>query len=98
MAAAKGMTADEYREKILFPHGKDWIKARFQKFLSLHPDAEVTPKMPNKSNISKASRVISWQKSSKKQDCKKMHEQLESPTLWRNERRKTAAHSIFVLF
>ena len=50
-----------------------------------------------KNNIFKASRVISWQKSSKKQDCKKMHEQLESPTLWRNERRKTAAHFIFVL-
>ena len=97
MAAAKRMTVAEYRDKILVPHGKEWIKARFQKFLSLHPDAEGNPKPPSKNNIFKASRVISWQKSSKKQDCTKMHEQLESPTLWRNERRKTAAHFIFVL-
>ncbi|MFQ7077429.1 MAG: hypothetical protein ACLRSW_05550 [Christensenellaceae bacterium] len=55
MAAAKGMTASEYRDKILFPHGKEWIKARFQKFLSLHPDAEGNPKPPSKNNIFKAS-------------------------------------------
>lgn len=39
-AAAKGMTVAEYRDKVLFPHGKERIKARFQKFLALHPEAE----------------------------------------------------------
>lgn len=32
--AAKKMTVAEYRDKILFQHGKERIKVRFQKFLT----------------------------------------------------------------
>lgn len=39
-ATAKKMTVVEYRDEILFPHGKDRIIMRFQKFLALHPEAE----------------------------------------------------------
>lgn len=38
-ATAKGMTVAEYRDKILFPHGKERIIARFKQFLKLHPKA-----------------------------------------------------------
>lgn len=54
-AAAKGTTVAEYRDKILFPHGKERIKARFQKFLSLNPEAEGKSKLHTKYNFSKAS-------------------------------------------
>jgi hypothetical protein len=47
------MTVAEYRDKILFPDGKERIKARFQKFLSLHPDAEGKPKIPTKNSYIK---------------------------------------------
>lgn len=33
-AAAKGMTAAEFRDKVLFPHGKDKIIARFKKYFA----------------------------------------------------------------
>lgn len=32
-AAAKNMTVAEYRDKVLFPHGKEKIIARFKQFL-----------------------------------------------------------------
>ncbi len=35
VAAAKGMTVAEYRDKILFPHGREKILARFKKFYKL---------------------------------------------------------------
>lgn len=31
-AAAKGMTVAEYRDKILFPHGKERIIKRFKQY------------------------------------------------------------------
>lgn len=34
-AAAKGLTVAEYRDKILFPHGREKILARFKKFYKL---------------------------------------------------------------
>ena len=34
-ASAKGMTVAEYRDKILFPHGREKILARFKKFYKL---------------------------------------------------------------
>ena len=34
------MTVAKYRDKILFPHDKDRIIARFKKFIKLHPDLE----------------------------------------------------------
>lgn len=52
-AAAKGMTVAEYRDMILFPHGRERIKVRFQKFFALHPEAEGKPKPPTKNNPSK---------------------------------------------
>lgn len=39
-AAAKEMTVAKYRDKILFPHGKERIIKRFQKFIAQHPNAE----------------------------------------------------------
>lgn len=51
-AAARGMTVAEYRDKILFPHGKERIIARFEKFLSVHPEFEGKPKPPTKNNSS----------------------------------------------
>ena len=38
-ATANGMTVAEYRDKILFPHGKEKIVARFKQFLKQHPEA-----------------------------------------------------------
>ena len=34
-AASKGMTVAEYRDKILFPHGKQKIIARFEQYFKL---------------------------------------------------------------
>ena len=34
-AAAKGLTVAEYRDKILFPHGREKIFARYKKFYKL---------------------------------------------------------------
>lgn len=51
-AAAKGMTVAEYRDKILFPHGKERILKRFRQFLALHPEAEGKMKTPIKNNTS----------------------------------------------
>lgn len=34
-AAAKGLTVAEYRDKILFPHGREKMLARFKKFYKL---------------------------------------------------------------
>lgn len=34
-AAAKGMTVAEYRDKVLFPHGKEKIVARFKRYYKL---------------------------------------------------------------
>lgn len=39
-AAAKSMTVAEYRDKILFPHGRERIIKRFKQFFALHPEAE----------------------------------------------------------
>ncbi len=30
----------EYRDKILFPHGRERIIKRFEQFFALHPEAE----------------------------------------------------------
>jgi len=37
-AAAKGMTVAEYRDKVLFPHGREKIIARFKKFYKLRSE------------------------------------------------------------
>lgn len=34
-AAAKNMTVADYRDKVLFPHGKEKIIARFKQFLKI---------------------------------------------------------------
>lgn len=39
-ATARKMTVAEYRDKILFPHGKERIATRFKQFLKQHPEAE----------------------------------------------------------
>lgn len=39
-AAAKGMTVADYRDKVLFPHGKEKIVARFKKFYKLQNKAK----------------------------------------------------------
>ena len=39
-AAARGMAVAEYRDKILFPHGKERIVTRFKQFIKQHPEAE----------------------------------------------------------
>ena len=46
------MTVAEYRDKILFPHGKDRIIARFKKFVKLRPELEGINKPPTKDNTS----------------------------------------------
>ena len=51
-ATARGMTVAEYRDKILFPHGKERIIARFKQFLKQHPEAEGKPKSSPKNNTS----------------------------------------------
>ena len=51
-AAAKGMTVAEYRDKILFPHGKERIIARFKLFIKKFPDKAGKPKPPKKDNSS----------------------------------------------
>lgn len=51
-AAAKGMTVAEYRDKVLFPHGKQRIISRVKKFLALRPEAEGKFKPPKKGNSS----------------------------------------------
>ena len=39
-AAARGMTVAEYRDKILFPHGKDKILKRFEQYYKLKNKAK----------------------------------------------------------
>jgi len=39
VASTKGMTVAEYRDKILFPHGRERIIKRFKQFFALHPEA-----------------------------------------------------------
>ena len=51
-AKSKGMTVAEYRDKVLFPQGKERVKARFEKFLKLYPQAEGKHKLPVKNNTS----------------------------------------------
>lgn len=51
-ATARGMTIAEYRDKILFPHGKKRIIARFKQFLKQHPEAEGKGKAQTKKNVS----------------------------------------------
>lgn len=51
-AAARKMTVAEYRDKILFPHGKERIITRFKQFLAIHPEAEGKPKPPIMNNSS----------------------------------------------
>lgn len=51
-AKRQGLTIAEYRDKILFPHGKERIKARFEKFLKLRPDLAGKGKPPTKNNTS----------------------------------------------
>ena len=51
-AASKGMTVAEYRDKILFPHGKERVITRYKKFVKQHPEAKGTPKPPTKDNRS----------------------------------------------
>lgn len=46
------MTVSEYRDKILFPHGKERITARFKQFLKQQPEAEGKPKPLTKNNSS----------------------------------------------
>lgn len=49
-ATAKGMTVAEYRDKILFPHGKERIIERFKKFIKLHPEMQGKFKPQTKDN------------------------------------------------
>lgn len=51
-ATAKGMTVAEYRDKILFPHGKERIIERFKKFIKLYPEMEGKFKPQTKPNVS----------------------------------------------
>ena len=51
-ATARNMTVAEYRDKILFPHGKKRIIARIKQFLKLHPEFEGKAKPPIKNNSS----------------------------------------------
>ncbi|MGN0807434.1 MAG: RHS repeat-associated core domain-containing protein [Candidatus Coproplasma sp.] len=51
-ATAKGMTVAEYRDKILFPHGKERIIERFKKFIKLHPEMQGKFKPQTKANVS----------------------------------------------
>ncbi len=51
-AAARGLTVSEYRDKILFPHGKECVTARFKQYLKQHPEAEGKPTLPTKNNSS----------------------------------------------
>ena len=46
------MSVAEYRDKILFPHGKERIIARFKKFVKLRPDLEGKSKPTTKDNTS----------------------------------------------
>lgn len=47
-ASGRGMTVAEYRDKLLFPHGREKIFARFKKYLKLHPDRAAAYKPPIK--------------------------------------------------
>ena len=47
-AKAKGMTVAEYRDNLLFPHGREKILARFRKYLKLHPEHAADYKPPVK--------------------------------------------------
>ena len=51
-ATARGMTVAEYRDKILFSHGKERITTRFKQFLAKHPETEGKPTPPTKNNFS----------------------------------------------
>lgn len=47
-AKARGMTVAEYRDNLLFPHGREKILARFKKYLKLHPEHAADYKPPVK--------------------------------------------------
>ena len=53
-ANQEGMTVAEYRDKVLFPDGKERIHARFERFVKLHPEWEGKGKPPLKNNQSAA--------------------------------------------
>ncbi len=48
MAKRQGMTVAEYRDKVLFPHGKERIIARFKQFIKKYPELEGKGKPPAK--------------------------------------------------
>ena len=56
VAKRQGMTVAEYRDKILFPHGKERIITRFKLFVKKHPELEGKSKPPVKNNQSAATR------------------------------------------
>lgn len=47
-AKARGLTVAEYRDNLLFPHGREKILARFRKYLKLHPEHAADYKPPVK--------------------------------------------------
>ena len=47
-AKARGLTVAEYRDNLLFPHGREKILARFKKYLKLHPEHAADYKPPVK--------------------------------------------------
>lgn len=47
-AKARGLTVAEYRDNLLFPHGREKILARFKKYLKLHPEHAADYKPPIK--------------------------------------------------
>ena len=51
-ATRQGMTVAEYRDKVLFPHGKERILARFKQFVKKYPKLEGKSKPPVKNNAS----------------------------------------------
>ena len=48
------MTVAEYRDRILFPHGKERIITRFKQFIKKHPELAGKGKPPVKNNQSAA--------------------------------------------
>lgn len=47
-AKARGLTVAEYRDNLLFPHGREKILTRFKKYLKLHPEHAADYKPPVK--------------------------------------------------
>lgn len=47
-AKARGLTVAEYRDNLLFPHGREKILTRFRKYLKLHPEHAADYKPPVK--------------------------------------------------